>query len=78
MEFYKLVKYLRVKIDCKLNRKSDLNVTITKLNWSNAMVYKVRDFVYANILKSINYSSGHKTLVQITVSKSERTCNDQF
>lgn len=56
MEFYKLVKYLRVKIDSKLNRKSDLNVTITKLNWSNAMVYKVRDFVYANILKSINYS----------------------
>ena len=56
MEVYKLVKYLHVKIDSKLIWKSDLNATITKLSRANAMVYKVTDFVYANILKSINYS----------------------
>ena len=50
------VKYLGVKIDGKLNWKSHVNATATKLNRANAMLYKVRDFVTANILKSIYYA----------------------
>ena len=49
------VKYLGVKIDCKLNWKSHVNATAAKLNRENAMLYKVRDFVNVNILKSIYY-----------------------
>ena len=51
------VKYLGAKIDNdnKLNWKSQVNTTAKKLNQSNAMLYKVRDFVNANILKSIHY-----------------------
>ena len=41
------VRYLGVKIDIKLNRESHVNVTATKLNRANAMVYKVRDFEIA-------------------------------
>ena len=44
------VKYLGVKIDSKLNWKSLVNTTATKLNQANAMLYKVRDFVNADIL----------------------------
>ena len=44
------VKYLGVKIDSKLNWKSLVNTIATKLNEANAMLYKVRDFVNANIL----------------------------
>ena len=47
------VKHLGVKIDNKLNWKSHVNATATKLNQANAMHYKVRDFVDVNILKSI-------------------------
>ena len=50
------MKYLRVKIDSKVNWKSHVNATATKLNRGNAMLYKVRDFVNANILKSIYYA----------------------
>ena len=50
------VKYLGIKIDSKLNWKSHVNATATKLNRANAMLYKVRDFVNANILKSIYYA----------------------
>ena len=50
------VKYLGVKIDSKLNWKSYSNATATKLNRANAMLYKVRNFVKANILKSIYYT----------------------
>ena len=50
------VKYLGVKIDSKLNWKSHAYATATKLNRANAMLYKVRDFVDANILKSIFYA----------------------
>ena len=45
------VKYLGVKIDSKLNWKIHVNATATKLNREHAMLYKVRDFVNANILK---------------------------
>ena len=47
------VKYLGVKIDIKLNWKSHVNATATKLNRENVMLYKVKDFINANILKSI-------------------------
>ena len=50
------VKYLGFKIDSKLNWKSHVNAIATKLNRANAMLYKVRDFVNANILKSIYYA----------------------
>ena len=52
------MKHLGVKIDSKLNWKSHVNATATKLNRANAMLYKVRDFVNANILKStmLNYA----------------------
>ena len=47
------VRYLKVKIDNKLNWKSHVNAIATELNQANAMLYKIRDFVNANILKSI-------------------------
>ena len=50
------VKYLEVKVDSKLNWKSHVNVTKTKLNQANVMLHKVRDFVNANIVKSICYA----------------------
>ena len=50
------VKYLGVKIDSKLNWKSHVNATATKSNQANAMLYEVRVFVNANILKSIYYA----------------------
>ena len=50
------VKYLGVKIDSKLNWKSHANATDTKLKQANVMLCKVRDFVNANILKSIYYA----------------------
>ena len=50
------VKYLGVKIDNKLNWKSHVNAIATKLNRANAMHYKVRNFVNANIIKSIYYA----------------------
>ena len=49
------IKYIGVKIDSKLNWKSHVNATDTNLNQANAMLYKVRDFVNSNILKSIYY-----------------------
>ena len=73
------VKYFRANINSKLNWKSHVNATATKLDRANAMLYRVRDFVNANILKSIYYalfeshitmlaSYGDKTSVQLTVS----------
>ena len=50
------VRYLGVKIDKKLNWNSHVNASATKLNRANAMLYKVRYFVNANILKSIYYA----------------------
>ena len=50
------MKYLEVKIDSKLNWKSDVNAIATKSNRVNAMIYKVRDLVNANILKTICYA----------------------
>ena len=50
------VKHLGLKIDSKLNRKSHVNVIATKVNQANSMLYKVKDFVNANILRSIYYA----------------------
>lgn len=50
------MKYLEVKIHSKLNWKSHVNVTKTKLNQANAMLHKVGDFVNADIVKSICYA----------------------
>ena len=49
------IQLIQVKIDSKLNRKSHVNAIAKKLNRANTMLYKVRDFVDANILKSIYY-----------------------
>ena len=50
------MKYLSVKIDSKLSWKSHVNSTATKLNLANSMLYKLRDFVNSDILKSIYYA----------------------
>ena len=50
------VKHLGLKIDSKLNRKSHVNVIATKVNQANSMLNKVKDFVNANILRSIYYA----------------------
>ena len=47
------VKYLGIRIDYKLNWKAHINDIALKLITANAMLYKVRDFVGAGILKSI-------------------------
>ena len=50
------VWYLGVKIDSKLNWKRHFNATATILNWANVMLCKSRDFVNADILKSMYYA----------------------
>ena len=45
------VRYPGIKVDSKLNSNSHVNAIATKLNRAN-----VRDFVNANILKSIYYA----------------------
>ena len=76
-----LVRYLGVKTDSKLNWKILFNAIATKLNRANVMLFKVRDFVNANILihaiHIMHYlnstltmiaSFGDKILAQLTVS----------
>ena len=50
------MRYHGVKIDSKLNWKNHVNAIATKLHRTNAMLCKVRDFVNANVLKSIHYT----------------------
>ena len=71
------VKYLGVKIDGKLNWKSHVNAAATKLNQANAMLYKVRDFVNPNILKSIYYAlfESHINYACIIWGQNIRTMN---
>ena len=54
-DYIQLIQWdiLGIKIDSKLNWKSHVNTIATKLNQANAILYKVTDFVNANILKSI-------------------------
>ena len=51
----KLVKYLGIKVDESLTWIDHINDIVTKLNKANAMLFKVREFVNTNILKSIYY-----------------------
>ena len=57
-QFYETnsVKYLGVRIDKKLNWKAHINDIALKIIRANAMLYKVRNFVGAGILKSIYHS----------------------
>ena len=50
------MKYLGIRIDNKLNWKAHINDIALKLIRANAMLYKVRDFVDAGILKSIYHA----------------------
>ena len=50
------MQYLGVKINSKLNWKSHIDAIAKKLDWANTMLYKVKDFVNANILKLIYYA----------------------
>ena len=50
------MKYLGIRIDNKLNWKAHINNIALKLIRANAMLYKVRDFVDAGILKSIYHA----------------------
>ena len=76
-----LVRYLGVKTDIKLNWEIHFNAIAIKLNRANVMLFKVRDFVNANILINaihiIHYLNstltmlapfGDKILTQLTVS----------
>ena len=47
--------YLGIRIDHKLNWKAHINDIALKVR-ANAMLYKVRDFVDAGILKSIYHT----------------------
>ena len=49
----KSVKYLGIKIDENLNWIDHINDIAIKLNRANAMLFKVREFLNTNILKSI-------------------------
>ena len=73
------VKYLGVKIVSKLNWKSHVNATATKLNLANVMFCKVREFasaIFLNeyIMPNLNHtltmlaSYVDKISVQLTVS----------
>ena len=57
-QFYETnsVKYLGVRIDKKLNWKAHINDIALKIIRANVMLYKVRNFVGAGILKSVYHS----------------------
>ena len=50
------VKYLGIKIGKQLNWKEHINESAIKLNRANAILYKVREFVSTNTLRSIYYA----------------------
>ena len=51
-----LVKYLGIKMDKKLNWKAHIDDIALKLIGTSALLYKVRDFVNAGILKAIYHA----------------------
>ena len=51
-----LVKYLGIRIDSKLNWKAQIDDISLKLIRANAMLYKVKDFFNAGILKAIYHA----------------------
>ena len=50
------VKYLGVKIDESLNCKDHIHGIATKLNRANALLFKIRNYVNFNTLKSIYFA----------------------
>ena len=50
------VKYLGIKIDKQLNWKIHVDNVAIKLNRANAMLYKIRNFVRTDTLKSVYYA----------------------
>ena len=73
------MRYLGVKIDSKLNWRSYVNAIATKLNHANAMLYKVRDCVDANILKAI-YNALFESHINyaLTFSSMSHNCQTLF
>ena len=47
------LKHLGIRIDNKLNWKAHINHIVLKLIRANVMLYKVREYVNAEILKAI-------------------------
>ena len=66
------MKYIGVKTNNKLSWKSHVDTITTKLNQANVMVYRVRDFANANILKSIFMHYVNPTLTMF-VSYGDKT-----
>ena len=50
------MKYLHLKIDENLNWKNQTHDIATKLNKTNAMLYKIRNYVSFNTLKAICFA----------------------
>ena len=55
------MKYLGIRIDSKLNWKAYIDDIALKLIRANSMLYKVRDFVNAGILKAIYHAQKQPT-----------------
>ena len=55
-DYIQLNQWNTLELENILNWKSHVNAIATKLNQTNVMLYKVRNFVNANILKSIYYA----------------------
>ena len=74
------MKHLGIRIDNKLNWKAHINDIALKLIRANAMLYKVRDFVDAGILKSIYYAlfESHIHYVCIISGRNVCTINQLF
>ena len=51
-----LIKYLGITIDNKLNWKAHIDNIAVKLIRANKMLYKVRDYVNIEIIKSIHHT----------------------
>ena len=50
------MKYLALKIDENLNWKDQTHDVVTKLNRANALLYKIRNYVSFNTVKTIYFA----------------------
>ena len=50
------MKYLGIRVDSKLNWKAHIDHISLKLIRAMAVLYKVRDFVNAGILKAVDHA----------------------